>query len=364
MGKVHQVPPKLVTSGTGQSIRAAAPVVGGSQWQPMALAQNWLFGRGNTLITAGAFHNANGDYEIDPGDTLETSHYVAENATATTFLWMVTLSLNETGTSASGTFLNFSGDEIGQWSIGAENPTGWCKPFEIVHQGGDLQGTFNTAGRYATLKVVNDAGSQGSVFLANLKLIELPRTQISTITDQRTLQSGEPIFDDGVTDSVTSLWGTQKLFIDALSASRRACLYSFVAPVGVPYSTTTATFDNVTGNPINVFYVRPFQPRSLRGETTTTLEWIAAVKGTGGAGELRIRTGSAGAPGITDSVTVTIASGGPTLMNGTIDARTEDVNNLDGYGWRSDFAEYLEINLRVTTATSVQCYGFWLREPR
>jgi hypothetical protein len=361
MGKVHAVPPKLTTSGAGQSIRAASPVAS-THWQPMAIAQNWLFGRGNTLVSAGPWRNQAFAYQIGPGDSLGSTHYIAENATTNTFLWLVTLSLTESGGSAFGTFRDYSDNVIGQWSLSLENEIGRCQCFKIPHQGGDLRGTFGTYDRKITLRVTSDGDSIGDIFIANIKLIEMPRTSIATITDQRSLQSGEPIFDDGETDSVLSLWGCQKLFIDALSAARRACLLSFAPPDAAPFSTTNSAFE-LTGSPLNyTLAVTPTQPRSLRGEATTTLEWIAIVQGTGGAGELRIRTG--GAPGITDTVTVTIASGGPTVMHGTITARTEDVDNLDNNGWRGDSAEYPEVMLRVTTATSVQLFGFWLREQR
>lgn len=363
MGKVHYAPPKLVTSGAGQSIRAAASISGATHWQPMAIAQNYLFGRGNMLVSAGGHRNQAFAYEIAPGSSSAFTHYIAENVTTNTFLWLVALQLKESVPSAFGTFLDFDDNVIGTWAIGSETPAGQCRCFRIVHQDGDLQGTFGAADRSITLRVASDGDSVGNAFVANMKLVEMPRTSIDTITDQRTLQSGEPIFDDGESPSVTSLWGVQSHFIEALSASRRACLLSFVAPEGAPFTTTDGSFNNTTGNPLNVFYVTPSQSRSLRGETTTTLEWVALVEGTGGAGELRLQTGSA-ILGVTDTVTVTIASGGPTLMNGTIDARTEDVENLDLYGWRGDYAEYIEINLRKTTGTSVQLYGFWLREQR
>lgn len=348
--QIPERPPRIVCSGDGHGMRIAKPIAGASQWYELAQATGWLIGKGNTLMSGTPIEDAAQSLSITQGATgLTVTYFVAPKSTTKSYVWFVTLIAEGTsdgsGGTASGEFQNLSATKLGSWALGPEH-VGTGKAFRVLHHASGTP-TFDAM----SLKILNYSTSQKKVRVAGISLVELPRRTITSNPSVDSCRSKQPIFEESDLNQ-TAIDGVVRALPTARESARRPSLLHWWSPTA--HNNATSSFVLVSDGLI--------RPRNTDGSTTRSLAFRAFVRATGGDGELRVRTGLLGSfP--TATTTVTVSNSGYDYVSGTIDAPTEDPENLLNAGLRNDDRCIVDVFVRKTTGTSIDIKGFHLYEP-
>lgn len=353
MGVVPYVPPKIIASGDESRIRAAAPVVGNGQWREMADLMNWLYGRGAQLVCGNPRMILTGDEGygnpfggIPPGVMANAYEaYVWPRTQFTRRVWLVTLSIGDSGTSY-GEFRDYTGATVlGTWNL-SRNDTR-VEPiatFAIVEP-------WTAAAGMTGLKIFNEDLSEEYVFVHGVCCFEMPFSALSTVPNEQTLNSKQPIYEaSGNSESLDLVAQTADTLV---THARRCALFSWYTPTAV--TITATTFAGAS----NVFVVPPaIVPRHLySGVTTGTVNWAMYGVSYGGTCFARVTMSS----GHTTTVTITSTTLAATIGASTV--RTEDLSRLgtDG-GIRTGSRDYAIVEVSRITATRYEVFGFYMGE--
>lgn len=310
-----------------------------STWLSVARLAHWVAGRGTVLVPQHAV-----GLSLPGGSVSTTLRYRAPQSGRAVARVAVVEVAAGTATGPSGSVLvQLDGGTVGAGSpnaIALDSPGGVMTLVSI-----DSSVTRSTSVADMTLVVTATSGKADSIEVRSVAIYELPRAA---------LESASPDLGVGL-DALFPRRTIGETLVDvaALVADlpqRRGTLAAHHSTYGEAVS--SGSWTSILAAPI------PILPRwSSTGERAVTLQVRALVAG-GGLAEVRLVTGIASKTSA--ALTVTSASEAWAAGTVTVDARCEDPSTIDGLpggAW-----ETIDVQARVTTATSVVVYGYSIYE--